>query len=97
MKKNPAINFLLFLFLFIACSLLLETVACADTHTATDCSYSAVSNAIGLASPEDTVLVPAGSATWNSQLIITKGINLIGGNGGTTKITAGERQRLDSI
>ncbi|MGZ3770467.1 MAG: hypothetical protein ACXVCP_12340 [Bdellovibrio sp.] len=61
----------------------------AATLTASSCSYVDVSSAVNSASVGDTVNVPAGSCTWNNTLLINKGINLIGGNGGTTKITAG--------
>ncbi|MFA5962334.1 MAG: hypothetical protein WC848_06660 [Parcubacteria group bacterium] len=58
------------------------------TINAVSCSYNDVSSAITAASPEDTVVVPQGSCIWNSGLNITKGINLIGGLGGVTTITA---------
>lgn len=60
---------------------------CADTHTAASCSLADVVAAINAASAEDTVLVPAGSCTWSSQLSITKGIQLIGAGIGNTVIT----------
>ena len=52
-------------------------------------SLADVQAAIAAASPGQTVIVPAGSATWNSQLIITKGIRLIGAGSNLTHITAG--------
>ncbi|MBE9484243.1 MAG: hypothetical protein IMY74_05325, partial [Bacteroidetes bacterium] len=78
---------LFMLFLYGLCTYVAEIHA--DTHIAVSCSYADVSEAIAAASPEDTVLVPAGSCTWNSTLEISTGINLIGGNGGTTTITRG--------
>lgn len=48
----------------------------AATLTAASCSYADVSASIQAASPGDTILVPAGSATWSLQLLITKGIIL---------------------
>ncbi|MGZ3803685.1 MAG: hypothetical protein ACXVB4_05720 [Pseudobdellovibrionaceae bacterium] len=61
----------------------------AATIAAASCSYADVSSAISAAAKGDTVNVPAGSCTWSSTLLINKGISLIGGNGGVTKITAG--------
>ena len=53
-------------------------VARADTHNAASCSYADVSAAITAASSGDTVIVPSGTATWNSTMSITKGIILKG-------------------
>jgi hypothetical protein len=47
-----------------------------------------VQAAIAAASPGDTVRVPAGSATWAYQLVITKGILLMGAGIGNTVITS---------
>jgi hypothetical protein len=58
-----------------------------NTHTAASASYSDVSTAYGLCSPGDTLEVPSGSATWNSQLLITIGIKII--KTGTGTITNG--------
>jgi len=41
-------------------------------------SFADVSTAINSANDGDTVVIPAGTATWTSTLIITKGITLIG-------------------
>jgi hypothetical protein len=46
-----------------------------------------VQAAIVSAQSGDTVRVPAGNCTWDSQLIITKGIYLIGAGQGNTNIT----------
>lgn len=59
------------------------------TIIATSPSYADVSAAISSASPGDTVIVPAGTATWGSQLTIRKGIYLIGAGVGITVITSG--------
>jgi hypothetical protein len=59
------------------------------TIVAASASYAHVAAAIALASANDTVTVPAGSATWASKLTITKGINLIGAGAGSTIITNG--------
>jgi hypothetical protein len=57
----------------------------ADTHTAANCSYADISSAISDATAGDTVNVNAEECTWTSgqRLVITKGIQLIGGVGGT--------------
>jgi hypothetical protein len=48
------------------------------TITARTPSFLDVSSAIALASDGDTVIVPAGTASWTTTLTITKGITLIG-------------------
>ncbi len=65
-----------------------QATGSGKTITAASCSYADVSSAITSAAIGDTVNVPAGNCTWSSTLLINKGISLIGGNGGTTKITA---------
>ena len=60
----------------------------ADTHTAASASYADVSAAVTAASSGDTVVVPSGSATWNSCLAITKGIILKGAGIGNTVLTS---------
>lgn len=52
-------------------------------------SYSDVSSSVLVASPGDTVVVPAGNATWDKQLYMTKGVKIIGGGSTSTIITAG--------
>jgi hypothetical protein len=59
------------------------------THTAASASLADVRAAISAANEGDTVLVPAGSATWDSALDIRKGILLIGAGIGNTIITRG--------
>ena len=49
--------------------------------------YASVNSCVSAASVGDTINVSAGSATWNSTLIITKGINLIGAGSASTIIT----------
>jgi PKD repeat protein len=63
------------------------TVTNANVITAASPALSDVQAAIGAANPGDTVMVPAGSATWNSNLVITKGIRLIGAGSSNTIIT----------
>jgi hypothetical protein len=48
------------------------------TITAQSASFLDVSSAIALASNGDTVVVPAGTASWSSTLVISKGITLQG-------------------
>jgi PKD repeat protein len=63
------------------------TVRQSGIITAASPSYADVSAAIAAATSGDTVMVPAGSATWSSQLMITKEIKLIGAGVGSTIIT----------
>ena len=58
--------------------------------TADSCSYADVTYCVNTAaSSGDTVIVPAGTATWKSRLGITKGITLQGAGIGQTVITNG--------
>jgi hypothetical protein len=61
----------------------------AGVITAASPSYADVSAAIALANSGDTVIVPAGSATWSQQLVITKAVRIIGAGIGNTIITRG--------
>jgi len=84
---------LVFLFMCSSCDLksskpFVDTTLPANTHKAASASFSDVSAAISAAPSGDTVLVPAGSATWSDQLVITKGIQLIGAGIGQTVITS---------
>jgi len=56
---------------------------------ANSCSYNDVVAAINQASIGDTIIVPNGTATWGSQLYITKGIKLKAASVGGVTITAG--------
>ncbi|MBE3118911.1 MAG: hypothetical protein IMZ50_09175, partial [Candidatus Atribacteria bacterium] len=73
MKKLTTILLLLFS---------LYGVAYADTHAAATCENKAgqldVQTAVDLAASGDTVTVPAGSCTWDTQLTIGAGITLQG-------------------
>src|SRR4030042_6112161 len=62
---------------------LLETIQAASP------SLGDVKSDIARAKAGDTVLVPAGEATWNNQLVRTKGIRLIGAGAENTVITSG--------
>jgi hypothetical protein len=89
MKPFPTVNVA---FLIAAAVLCGPPAASAYTKTgtvyATDGSYADVSAAVANASPNDTVRVPAGSFTWDSQLLITKGISLIGAGADKTVVTS---------
>ena len=61
----------------------------ACTVTTANAAYSVVNAAIVAAAPGDVVCVPAGSATWTSQLNIPKGLTLQGAGIGQTNITSG--------
>lgn len=56
------------------------------TFTAASPSFADVSAAVSRAKAGDTVIVPAGQAIWATQLVITKGVKLIGAGIGSTVI-----------
>src|SRR6266702_2546942 len=61
-------------------------------------SFADVSTAIGLAKEGDTVVIPAGSASWTSTLTIRKGITLQGATtvdgAGTQNATANDATNI---
>ena len=70
----------------------------AFTHVAVDCNRSAIQALIDVASPGDTIIVPAGNCTWENHscstndcaaLYITKSINIIGDGIDSTNIVDG--------
>ena len=67
----------------------------AKTIDALSPSFFDVSNAIGSAVDGDTVAVPAGTATWTDQLVVTKAITLMGKT--TTDSVAGTAQDNTTI
>src|SRR6266540_3089989 len=73
--------------------------ASAATITARSASFADVSAAIGSAFDGDTVIVPAGTATWSGTLVVTKSINLIGAGqaqrGQTTIVQGGDVTMLE--
>jgi hypothetical protein len=75
-------------FIFVFCMPISRSYG--STINALSPSYSDVSSAVSSASVGDTVIVPAGSATWSSQLLIQKGITLQGNGIGSTVITSGQ-------
>ena len=60
----------------------------ANTFTAASTSAADVQNAINKAHDGDTVLVPAGSATWTSEVIVSNAITLQGAGINSTIITS---------
>jgi len=81
----------LFVLLAVCIFTLFAFVAGSDAAIikALSTSYSAVSDAVSVASSGDTVIVPAGVVTWSSALKITKGITLQGAGIDSTAITSG--------
>jgi len=59
------------------------------TYTAANATYAAVNTAYGLCSAGDTLVIPAGTETWASQLVVTIGIYIVGAGVGNTVITSG--------
>ena len=87
-----------------ACVILFEAVLSGSANAATQvdrkagsCSYEDVSSAVNTAESGDTVIVPAGSATWNKCLTITKGITLQGAGIGQTVIISSIAEREGSL
>lgn len=86
---RKTINFPLYrLLIVIGFALAAGRPAAAVTINAKSVSLVDVTAAIASANDGDTVLVPAGQATWASSLVVTKGITLVGattitGNAGT--------------
>jgi len=67
----------------------------AKTIDALSLSFFDVNKAIGSAADGDTVAVPAGTATWTDQLVVTKAITLMGKT--TTDSVAGTAQDNTTI
>ena len=65
------------------------TSSAAKTIQAKSCSLADVQTAVDSAHSGDTVDVPVGSATWNSNLTLTKGLMLRGAGIGNTIIISG--------
>src|SRR5207302_10164559 len=72
-RKGRKLSALLAALLFAA-----SGAAQAKIITALSPSLFDVNKAIGSAVDGDTVIIPAGTATWTSQLVINKAITLIG-------------------
>jgi len=65
------------------------SVTYADVIQAASPSFADVKSAIASAKSGDTVMVPAGRATWDQQLVLSKGVKIIGAGVGQTVITSG--------
>jgi hypothetical protein len=90
----------LFAFLFLLSLPSSLQAACtgeSPTWTAADASYAEVKACYDGATAGDTINVPAGSATWSSQLAITKSIYLIGAGAASLTITHGYTGALINI
>ena len=76
-----------------------DTSACiaANTLTAASPSFQDVNAAVSKSNSGDIVIIPAGTATWNSTLMITKAITLKGGGIDNTKIINGGINQLIRI
>jgi hypothetical protein len=83
------------LFLFILPLLLIPFPAAAATINAASCSYDDMLTAINSAQSGDTVLIPAGKCTWSNQLVITKGVYLIGAGQGNATIDVIQNNEID--
>src|SRR5260370_34952883 len=64
--------------LLLFCILAWHAKLTAKTIKASSPSQPDVQTAINSAGNDDTVIVPAGTASWSSTLVITKGITLVG-------------------
>jgi hypothetical protein len=73
-----------------------STASYAATLYARSASYGDVAEAISSAKAGDTVVVPAGTGTWNNQLTITKSIILQGAGIDRTTIKWGSVQTADN-
>ena len=91
MMTIKKINTLIFLLLILTIFALLSNISLASNIQAASCSQSDVQAAINSASNGDTVQIPAGTCTWNTQIRITKGITLQGAGAGNTIIKDGKQ------
>jgi hypothetical protein len=67
-------------------------LAAAATINAASCSYADVLTAVNAAQSGDTVLVPAGSCTWNNYITISKTLTIKGAGIGNTILTENNTQ-----
>src|SRR4029077_15553280 len=76
------------LLLFTLLALLWSTTAApAATIKVANTSFQDISNAVAQAKNGDVVAIPAGNASWNSTLKISKSITLIGAGISSTTVT----------
>ena len=84
LKKSSCLSY----FTVILLCILFPASVDAATVAAASPSYTDVLSAVASASKGDTVVVPAGSATWSQTLYIRKGIHLQGAGRDSTFITS---------
>lgn len=90
LKRAEASDLRKWMLVLLLAIVLLSSTVRAATITASSTSYTDVNAAIVSASADDTVIVPDGSATWSTQLTISKPIYLRTANGtNNTIITNG--------
>ena len=94
LRPNDAVAFRLSA-LFAALLFTASGAVQAKTIDALSPSFFDVNKAIGSAADGDTVAVPAGTATWTDQLVVTKAITLMGKT--TTDSVAGTAQDNTTI
>ena len=89
--QNSKLKILFFCLIFLSGFLMWGNAMAACTGSSptwtTTPDYASVSSCVSGASVGDTINVSAGTATWESTLIITKGIYLIGAGSANTVIT----------
>ncbi|MGO9138327.1 MAG: CFI-box-CTERM domain-containing protein [Syntrophales bacterium] len=73
--------------MMIFCFLISCSIGYAGTHTAASCAQPDVQAAINAASSGDTVIIPAGSCTWNTQVNVNKAITVKGAGPTSTRLT----------
>jgi hypothetical protein len=88
MEREKDMKRLHLYFLSLLSLTVLSSPTWAGIHVAASPSYADVTAAVAAAQSGDTVVVPAGSATWNQPLSITRGITLQGAGIDQTVITS---------
>jgi hypothetical protein len=87
--------------LLLISMLLIPTLAIADTHTAASCENKVgqldVQAAVDLATAGDTVVIPAGTCTWDTKVTVTAAITITGQNNTSPTITAAANVSLFDI
>lgn len=71
----------------LVCNVLVFTYANGDVHIAQSAEYADVVTAYNAAVDGDVVIIPADSATWTNNLLINKGITIMGMGPSRTIIT----------
>lgn len=94
--RLPHCHYLIVAFVFATVLLAISSSASAAVISARSASLSDVTVAVQSAATGDTVTVPPGTATWASQLTITKNITLQGAGIGSTIISENLADRTGS-